>query len=210
MRNRWGWEDRPGQKLTMERVITLGSEMVEKPGQKLAGEGRVAAAHNGARRLPRRGVGSGTTGERARLGAPQPRIPERGCCRMARASCEGSPGPPAARSKWGIEVSTRGRRRSKKPLFSAASPFFYRVAAVFLAFFCRLPAHLPPARTNRTLPPTPRAGYGPFPVRRVGPGGGPSRIRPFSCLKGQSRRGSEQDSGLFLSEGSIQEGVRAG
>ena len=85
--------------MSVGRVMTLGGEVVDGAGQKLAGEGRVAAARSEARRLPRDGVGDATTGERTRLGAPKPRIPGRGCCRMARASCGGSPGPPAARSR---------------------------------------------------------------------------------------------------------------
>ena len=36
--------------------MTLGGEVVVGPGQKLAGEGRVAAAHSEARRLPRDGL----------------------------------------------------------------------------------------------------------------------------------------------------------
>ncbi len=39
--------------------------MVDGAGQKLAGEGRVAAARSGARRLPREGVDGGTTWESA-------------------------------------------------------------------------------------------------------------------------------------------------
>ena len=39
--------------------------MRDWPGQKLASEGRVSAAHSEARRLPREGVGGEATGESA-------------------------------------------------------------------------------------------------------------------------------------------------
>ena len=45
--------------------MTLGGEVVVGPGQKLAGEGRVAAARSEARRLPREGDDDATTGESA-------------------------------------------------------------------------------------------------------------------------------------------------
>ena len=53
-------------------------------------------------------------GERARLGAPQPRIPERGCCRMVRASSEGSPGPPVARSRRILSQERGSESRDEK------------------------------------------------------------------------------------------------
>ena len=55
-----------------------------------------------------------------------------------------------------------------------------------------------------------RAGYRPYPGRRVGDGGGSGRISTFSGPKGWRWRGFGQDIDLIRAEGWGTEGVRAG
>ncbi len=57
-----GWVTGLARGWRMEERDGLGGEMGDRLGQRLAGSGRVAAAHNGARRLPREEVEGEATG----------------------------------------------------------------------------------------------------------------------------------------------------